>query len=47
MVLRKLTKKDFDDLDFSAEDPPKFGMADKVKFVGDVRLDMSKPKTRF
>lgn len=46
-ILRKLTKKDFDALDFSAKNPPKFGMADKVKFVGDVKLDLSRPKMKF
>ncbi len=44
---RKLTKKDFDKLDFSAKDPPKFGMADKVKLTGNVKLDLSRPKTKF
>ena len=45
--LRKLTKQDFDNLDFSAKDPPRFGMADKVKFTGHVKLDLSKPKMKF
>ncbi len=34
-------------LDFSADDPPKFGMADKVQFTGNVKLDLSRPKTKF
>ncbi len=47
VMKRELTKKDFIDMDFSAKDPPKFGMADKVKFTGNVKLDLSRPKTRF
>ena len=47
MGLRDLTKKDFDKMDFAARDPPKFGMADKVKFTGNVKLDLSRPKMKF
>ncbi len=47
MGLRDLTKIDFDKMDFSSKDPPKFGMADKVKFTGNVKLDLSRPKMKF
>lgn len=47
VIKRRLTKKDFADLDFSAIDPPKFGMADKVKLTANVKLDLSRPKMRF